>query len=482
MSAVGREEQGEELPRLQLLSSFKNVFGFAAVVAAVSIVVCLGLSPVSVLHSDSSAQQEHKWYEDELDRYTPLQSPVKLWAENPTFLVCELVFYFGTLLTLWHATGHGRHHLLIWVAAVVSGTANDIFFMVLPFSDNFYHAQGLIMLTPRLPLYIPCCYIVFMYPAVVAAWRLGLPWLSEAGATALGAAVFYAAFDVTGAKHLWWSWHDTDGGVFHRWLGVPIGSTMWTLVHMFCFSLTLRFLGVLTTRTVDAVVAAGTVLFMSIICTPFMMAAMGPFQMHQLRLALASEPPFFRITQMPGKPDHVALGLVIATYVVLVRRGLAFTTEGVTGPQKKYAWLTAHKRKDAVLLLGIVVYYLVMLGCMAFGRPEDVVAEGCHQAINPCAVVGYDLSNYSRFEFLCPNDYDEDFTFDCERAGGVARAADLPHRTTWYTICGKRHSNRLLYVAAVAALGFVGIKWFARALGGGVVVAGGGWQPLPPRS
>ena len=58
MSAVGREEQGEELPRLQLLSSFKNVFGFAAVVATVSIVVCLGLSPVSVLHSDSSAQQE----------------------------------------------------------------------------------------------------------------------------------------------------------------------------------------------------------------------------------------------------------------------------------------------------------------------------------------------------------------------------------------------------------------------------------------
>ena len=29
------------------------------------------------------------------------------------------------------------------------------------------------MLTPRMPLYIPCVYVVFMYTSAVAAWRLG---------------------------------------------------------------------------------------------------------------------------------------------------------------------------------------------------------------------------------------------------------------------------------------------------------------------
>ena len=35
------------------------------------------------------------------------------------------------------------------------------------------------MLTPRMPLYIPCVYIVFMYTSTVACWRLGLPLLAS---------------------------------------------------------------------------------------------------------------------------------------------------------------------------------------------------------------------------------------------------------------------------------------------------------------
>ena len=29
------------------------------------------------------------------------------------------------------------------------------------------------MLTPRMPLYIPCVYVVFMYTSAVGAWRIG---------------------------------------------------------------------------------------------------------------------------------------------------------------------------------------------------------------------------------------------------------------------------------------------------------------------
>ena len=62
--------------------------------------------------------------------------------------------------------------MLAWLGALLGGTANDIFFMVLPFVDNFWHAQGFIMITPRLPLYILCVYISFIYIPVVFSWRL----------------------------------------------------------------------------------------------------------------------------------------------------------------------------------------------------------------------------------------------------------------------------------------------------------------------
>jgi hypothetical protein len=43
--------------------------------------------------------------------------------------------------------------------------------MVLPFVDNFWHAQMTVMITPRLPLYIPCAYAVFQYVGVVAGCK-----------------------------------------------------------------------------------------------------------------------------------------------------------------------------------------------------------------------------------------------------------------------------------------------------------------------
>ena len=41
------------------------------------------------------------------------------------------------------------------------------------------------MLTPPMPLYIPCVYIVFMYISTVAVWRLGLPLMASAALTGI---------------------------------------------------------------------------------------------------------------------------------------------------------------------------------------------------------------------------------------------------------------------------------------------------------
>src|SRR5690606_17614897 len=143
-------------------------------------------------------------------------NPIIQWQLMPTFLVGEYLFYLLALIAFLHAKRHGFVHMLIWYASVVSGTANDLFFIFLPFVDNFWQAQATIMLTPRFPLYIACVYICFMYFSVVAAWRTNLGILGRAALAGLLAYFFYAPYDIIGVKYLWWTWHQTDPSVQER--------------------------------------------------------------------------------------------------------------------------------------------------------------------------------------------------------------------------------------------------------------------------
>ena len=127
----------------------------------------------------------------------------------PTFAVAEVLYTVVFLSACAHASLSGRKHVALLVASFFGGIGNDVFFMWIPVVDNFWHAQCTVMLTARLPLYIPCVYIAFIYVSVVASWRLALPPWSQCAASAILGMLFYAPFDCTGAKFLWWSWHDT---------------------------------------------------------------------------------------------------------------------------------------------------------------------------------------------------------------------------------------------------------------------------------
>lgn len=81
------------------------------------------------------------------------------FAKLPTFVVAQCVFFLLTLGAALHARANGSRHMFVFVAALIAGTANDAFFMFLPTVDNFWQAQGLVNLTPRMPLYIPLVYI-----------------------------------------------------------------------------------------------------------------------------------------------------------------------------------------------------------------------------------------------------------------------------------------------------------------------------------
>jgi hypothetical protein len=148
----------------------------------------------------------------------------------PTFLICEYTMYFLTIIAFIH--GANNASLDLWFASWICGTANDVFFMYLPFSDNFWQAQATIMLTPRLPLYIVCMYVVLIYYSNTAARRYGLSSpIAEAMLTGLLASVLYGVYDINGPRYLWWTWHDSDAAIYERLGGAPIGSTMWILTY-----------------------------------------------------------------------------------------------------------------------------------------------------------------------------------------------------------------------------------------------------------
>jgi len=64
------------------------------------------------------------------------KAPSILWREMPTFVLAEWGYRTTTLIALYHAWVTGRKKS--WTAAWVCGTSNDIFFMFMPFCDNFW--------------------------------------------------------------------------------------------------------------------------------------------------------------------------------------------------------------------------------------------------------------------------------------------------------------------------------------------------------
>lgn len=88
-------------------------------------------------------------------------------ADHPTILIPEFLFISLTLLCVLHASKTSKLHVAAVLAAVTSGTMNDLIFMHLPFADNFWHAQAFVMLTPRCACWSEArekaFYIAFLY-------------------------------------------------------------------------------------------------------------------------------------------------------------------------------------------------------------------------------------------------------------------------------------------------------------------------------
>jgi len=378
-------------------------------------------------------------------------------ATLPTFLVGEFLFFTLTVFCFFHAVRNGRVFIFVWFTAVLAGTANDMFFMALPQVDNFWQAQACFMLTPRLPLYIPCVYICFMYFAVVTAWHMFrhrstlLGFIGECCFAGLLGELFYAPYDIIGAKFLWWTWHDQHPPIAERLLGVPVGSSMWVITFVSVFSALLR----LTLGRVQVTKQNGKnhpitrqpsfsrcvfAMFVSVaLSTLLMMVLMGPFN------AING-----------GLPNRTTLILCVVVYLSLTLIGMIF--ERRHSQTQPNTWMASH-HATSLLTLGVSIYYVTLVAIMALGVPEQHISTGLHQKIGyDKTLTATDVMGNVHLDLLDPNDFDEDYHFQCA-------TTQLEQGTEWYTICGKAHSNRQLYLVVVAILGWLGLLIYHWALG-----------------
>ena len=351
-------------------------------------------------------------------------NPLTQWANLPSFMLGELLFITSALVALFHAKARGRDHLLIWCAALIAGTANDFIFMALPLVDNFWQAQGTIMLTPRMPLYIPCVYLSFMYWPTISARHLHLPRWSGAALAGLAAALFYAPYDIIGAKFLWWTWHDTDKPIAFRLLGAPSSSTLWVLTFTGSFAWlidhTLR-----GRQTLDRNAFARGFLKVAGLSTALMMVQMTLLQ--QLD---------------GGTPGPIAVTVAFALYAALALPPLFRKPDA------------HHHPADSLARRMLALYLPALLAIGLLFTPETHRSTGLHQPIGLCHQLSTDITGLTRFEYLCPTDFDEPFALTDEAARQSA--------ATWYTIVGTPHESPTIWRLGLASITALAALLFAR--------------------
>jgi len=150
------------------------------------------------------------------------RSPLEIWHDEPTFLLCELELYMLAILSYMHAWRHGGRYHWLWWTTVLHGFTVELVSYWYEDIDNFWHAQSTLMwFGMREPLHIICLYPGYVYPAAVVVSRLNIMENMEPFAVGLLEALIDVPYDVMGIRLLWWSWHDTDSNIYDRSYAVP---------------------------------------------------------------------------------------------------------------------------------------------------------------------------------------------------------------------------------------------------------------------
>jgi len=356
------------------------------------------------------------------------------WATQlekmPTYFAAEYVFIFNSILAFIHACRSGRQHTALWIASVAAGIVYNLY-VTHPLVDTIWHCQATIMLTPRIPLYICCVYNNLLYWSTAAAWNMQVNIFGKSFLAGVLGILFYAGYDIIGARFVWWTWHASDASTKERLYGVPFASALSVIIFSFLF-----FLSVTTVHG-----------------KPFLIVPAGYFSVFLL------VPAQFLITVLfsdnPGIPNQTCLQYTLVLSGIWYFR-LCYPVPFSDNLTKKmgewYQRTTYPSPRSSWWMFQIVcaIHYGFLIQCTLIGNPEKHVCTGIHQKyklkqkfemdISGTFLQWYrdwkgeDLENYRRARFVNPETLQEG-------SAGVSYAfcGEKPSskfRGDWYDVCG----------------------------------------------
>lgn len=287
----------------------------------------------------------------------------ELWNTMPTLLIGELLILGFTITNLYHAYLHGYKYLQFWLFTITTGFINDHLFMLMSLTNTFWHAEGSIMLTDRMPLYILGVYNILLYPSIIVTNNIVI--------ASFISGMLYGVYDLIGNHFIWWTWHTTDTTVLNRWYGVPYSSTCWSIIHSYSFYL---LYNLLTNKT-----------FIYILSTPVMMLLMG-------------------ICSYPINNGIYHLHTLIITGVYLISIYILDYQNTIHLDNRKPV------RYSKLLYGYILIYIITMVIIYIYGSPSNHYSYGIHQTFGPNNIYQNDILGNKRQKYLSINDNYNSFT------------------------------------------------------------------------
>ena len=386
------------------------------------------------------------WASDSRKGVISFRSPLEIWAENPTFLLAEVMFFTWAALTMKHALRSGGRFSQLWCAALLHGLVTELLSYTLPDVDNFWHFRGTAMLfNGRLPLYITILYPCFYYTGYAAVSRLKLSLFLEPFAFAISVVLLDVPYDILGVKLLWWTWHDTDPNLYDRTYYVPWTSYMFHLTFASTFLLILNTSRALLTygegeKGEGATSRGGCAGFVSVVLAGCL----------SMPLAVLSQmlPAYNFPHDVYGVHTEVLLWMLLGTYILL-----AWIGERTSGSEARSSGsesASSRRHRNTEICVVLMVYYVFIGTVLLVARPESYSSTGLHQTLGNCSVIGHTTNvlgqKLPKQAFLCASSYDEPFSLLCANATHPATGG-----ASYYTICGTSFPNIAEYKCIIIA-------------------------------
>ncbi|XP_031574568.1 uncharacterized protein LOC116308317 [Actinia tenebrosa] len=399
-----------------------------------------------------------------LSWFISFRNPIEIWKNEPTFLLCEIVYLLMAAMTLKHAVRHGGCNILLWLAICLHGLTTECVSYFVPDVDNFWHAQSTVILVEkRLPLHIFFFYPATLYTASIAVSKLKLPFSAEPFAVGLADVLLDFPFDIMGIKLLWWTWHDTDPNIFDRHYWVP-----WTsyIFHMsFASSVAFIFHGMRRLLIGAEKYQPSNSWFKEVVCV----ILTGLFSMP---LGVIQFIFFYHIPHdVYGIHTEVVVCAMIMVYGLIVwrsdrnpdlnSRGDSMSAYDVS---KKKIGQSKEKRVFDEISFNVILHFLFYLLLVVFAKPENMKSTGLHQEIGNCTQktpvhtpLGQVLYKKT---YLCSSEYDEGyFDWHCTPDGQPPVSG-----SKWYTLCGLPYPNHAEYIFVVSAFCILGFTIYYQML------------------